>query len=94
MNLLFIRELKSVKKILKLLHPKDYFIHFKYSGFLEIYGCFFIDWKDLVSKIRYNNRQALGLVISSLGTLLFYSSANTESHPLLLAGLFSVGPGF
>jgi FHS family L-fucose permease-like MFS transporter len=50
--------------------------------------------KDLVNKIGYKNGLALGLVISALGTLLFYPAANTGSYPLMLAGLFIVGLGF
>jgi FHS family L-fucose permease-like MFS transporter len=34
------------------------------------------------------------LVISALGTLLFYPAANTGSYPLMLSGLFTVGLGF
>ena len=36
----------------------------------------------------------MGLIISALGTLLFYPAANTGSYPLMLAGLFTVGLGF
>jgi len=50
--------------------------------------------QDLVNKIGYKNGLALGLVISALGTLLFYPAANTSSYPLMLAGLFTVGLGF
>ena len=50
--------------------------------------------QDLVSKIGYKNSLALGLVISALGTLLFYPAANTGSFPLMLSGLFIVGLGF
>lgn len=50
--------------------------------------------QDLVNKIGYKNGLALGLVISALGTLLFYPAANAGSYPLMLAGLFTVGLGF
>lgn len=50
--------------------------------------------QDLVNKIGYKNGLALGLVISAVGTLLFYPAANTGSYPLMLAGLFTVGLGF
>ncbi len=50
--------------------------------------------QDLVNKIGYKNGLALGLVISALGTLLFYPAANIGSYPLMLAGLFIVGLGF
>ncbi|MBV6881672.1 MFS transporter [Epilithonimonas ginsengisoli] len=50
--------------------------------------------KDLVNKIGYKNGLALGLLISALGTLLFYPAANLQSFPLMLAGLFTVALGF
>jgi FHS family L-fucose permease-like MFS transporter len=50
--------------------------------------------EDLVNKIGYKNGLSLGLAISALGTLLFYPAANTNSFPLMLAGLFTVALGF
>lgn len=50
--------------------------------------------EDLTNKIGYKNALSLGLVISALGTLLFYPAANTGSFPLMLSGLFIVGLGF
>ncbi|MFC4164335.1 MFS transporter [Epilithonimonas zeae] len=50
--------------------------------------------KDLVNKIGYKNGLALGLVISAIGTLLFYPAANLHSFPLMLSGLFIVALGF
>lgn len=49
---------------------------------------------DLINRIGYKNSLALGLVISALGTLLFYPAANTNSFPLMLSGLFIVALGF
>lgn len=49
---------------------------------------------DLLNKIGYKNGICLGLVISALGTLLFYPAANTGSFGLMLSGLFIVGLGF
>jgi FHS family L-fucose permease-like MFS transporter len=49
---------------------------------------------DLINRIGYKNSLALGLVISALGTLLFYPAANTQSFPLMLSGLFIVALGF
>lgn len=49
---------------------------------------------DIVNRIGYKNGLALGLVISALGTLLFYPAANTQSFPLMLSGLFIVALGF
>jgi FHS family L-fucose permease-like MFS transporter len=63
-------------------------------GSLIYMGVSMLMKEDLVNKIGYKNGLALGLVISALGTLLFYPAANTGSYPLMLAGLFTVGLGF
>ena len=63
-------------------------------GSLIYMGVSLLIKQDLVNKIGYKNGLALGLVISALGTLLFYPAANTGSYPLMLAGLFTVGLGF
>ena len=49
---------------------------------------------DPVNKMGYKNSLALGLVISAVGTLLFYPAANTGSFALMLTGLFIVALGF
>src|SRR5688572_27187733 len=49
---------------------------------------------DLLNKIGYKNGIALGLIISALGTLLFYPAANNASFILMITGLFVVGLGF
>lgn len=49
---------------------------------------------DLINRIGYKNSLALGLIISALGTLLFYPAANSGSFELMLSGLFTVGLGF
>jgi MFS transporter, FHS family, L-fucose permease len=49
---------------------------------------------DILNKIGYKNGIALGLVISALGTLLFYPAAETSSFLLFISGLFVVGLGF
>lgn len=63
-------------------------------GSLIYMGISLLIGKDLVNKIGYKNGLALGLVISALGTLLFYPAANSGSYTLMLAGLFTVGLGF
>lgn len=50
--------------------------------------------KDLLQKIGYKNGISLGLIISALGTLMFYPAAQQESFPLFIIGLFIVGLGF
>ncbi len=59
-----------------------------YNGISVIIG------QDIVNKLGYKNSLALGLVISALGTLLFYPAANLHSFPLMLSGLFIVALGF
>lgn len=49
---------------------------------------------DILNKIGYKNGIALGLVVSAIGTLLFYPAANSASYSLMLSGLFIVGLGF
>ena len=49
---------------------------------------------DILNKIGYKNGISLGLIISALGTLLFYPAAQNASFTLLLMGLFIVGLGF
>lgn len=49
---------------------------------------------DLINRMGYKNSLALGLIISALGTLLFYPAANLGSFELMLSGLFIVGLGF
>ena len=49
---------------------------------------------DILNRIGFRNGISLGLVISALGTLLFYPAAQTASFPLMITGLFIVGLGF
>ncbi len=49
---------------------------------------------DILNRMGYKNGIALGLIISAIGTLLFYPAAQTASFPLMISGLFIVGLGF
>jgi len=49
---------------------------------------------DVLNKIGYRNGISLGLIISAIGTLLFYPAANNGSFTLMITGLFIVGLGF
>lgn len=53
-----------------------------------------ISGKDIITKVGYRNGVALGLIISALGTLIFYPAAQLSSFELMLTGLFIVGLGF
>ena len=49
---------------------------------------------DILNKFGYKNGIAAGLVLSALGTLLFYPAAEAASFLLMISGLFIVGLGF
>lgn len=59
-----------------------YYLISKYSG------------SDVLNRLGYKNGIALGLVISAMGTLLFYPAAESASFGLMITGLFIVGLGF
>lgn len=50
--------------------------------------------KDLLQYMGYKNGIVTGLIISALGTLIFYPAAQQESFGLFITGLFIVGLGF
>lgn len=50
--------------------------------------------EDILNRMGYKNGIALGLLISAIGTLLFYPAAETSSFLLMITGLFIVGLGF
>jgi FHS family L-fucose permease-like MFS transporter len=50
--------------------------------------------QDVLNRYGYKNGIALGLIISALGTLLFYPAAESASFVLMISGLFIVGLGF
>ena len=49
---------------------------------------------DPIAKIGYKNGVVIGLVISALGSALFWPAATATSYPMFLAALFVVGLGF
>lgn len=63
-------------------------------GSLIYFGISKVIGSDLLNKIGYKNGIAIGLIISALGTLLFYPAANNASFTLMISGLFIVGLGF
>src|SRR5258705_9532637 len=63
-------------------------------GSLIYFGVSRASGGDILNKIGYKNGIVLGLVISALGTLLFYPAAQSSSFGLMLSGLFIVGLGF
>lgn len=63
-------------------------------GSLIYFGLSKFTGKDILNRIGYKNGIALGLVISAVGTLLFYPAAEMSSFILMISGLFIVGLGF
>jgi FHS family L-fucose permease-like MFS transporter len=57
---------------------------------------FLISWfaGDPIAKIGYKNGVVIGLLISAVGSALFWPAANAVSYPMFLAALFIVGLGF
>lgn len=51
-------------------------------------------FSDPIAKIGYKNGVVIGLLISALGSALFWPAANAASYPMFLAALFIVGLGF
>lgn len=49
---------------------------------------------DPIAKIGYKNGVIIGLLLSALGSGLFWPAATMVSYPLFLVGLFIVGVGF
>jgi FHS family L-fucose permease-like MFS transporter len=49
---------------------------------------------DILNKIGYKNGIIYGLIISAVGSLIFYPAAESKSYFLLLTALFVVGLGF
>lgn len=50
--------------------------------------------EDVLHRLGYKNGISLGLVISAVGTMLFYPAAELSSFGLMISGLFIVGLGF
>lgn len=63
-------------------------------GSLIYFGLSKISGGDILNRIGYKNGIALGLIISALGTILFYPAAETSSFAIFISGLFIVGLGF
>lgn len=63
-------------------------------GSIIYYGLSRAGGGDILNRIGYKNGISLGLIISALGTLLFYPAAENASFPLMITGLFIVGLGF
>lgn len=63
-------------------------------GSLIYFGLSKLSGGDILNKVGYRNGISIGLIISALGSLLFYPAAQQESFYLMITGLFIVGLGF
>ncbi|MDD5571249.1 MAG: MFS transporter, partial [Bacteroidales bacterium] len=63
-------------------------------GSLIYYFVSRLSGRDILNRIGYKNGIALGLIISAIGTWLFYPAAQSSSFLLMITGLFIVGLGF
>src|SRR5580658_6448464 len=59
-----------------------------------VYFCISAWFGDPIAKIGYKNGVIIGLLLSALGSGLFWPAATNVSYPLFLVGLFIVGVGF
>ncbi|MCU0448333.1 MAG: MFS transporter [Bernardetiaceae bacterium] len=65
-----------------------------FVGSIIYFGVSSIIRTDLLNRIGYKNGIVYGLILSAVGSLLFYPAAQTASFALLLSALFIVGLGF
>jgi FHS family L-fucose permease-like MFS transporter len=87
------------QKAFDLSHAQSQLVSFAFYiaytvGSLAYFGISRLVGQDLLNRIGYRNGICLGLLVSALGTLLFYPAANSGSFVLMLSGLFIVGLGF
>jgi FHS family L-fucose permease-like MFS transporter len=87
------------QKAFDLSHTQSQLVSFAFYiaytvGSLAYFGASKLTGQDLLNRIGYRNGICVGLLISALGTLLFYPAANSGSFVLMLSGLFIVGLGF
>ncbi len=87
------------QKAFNLSHTQSQLVSFAFYiaytvGSLAYFGASKLTGQDLLNRIGYRNGICVGLLISALGTLLFYPAANSGSFVLMLSGLFIVGLGF
>lgn len=87
------------QKAFNLSHTQSQLVSFAFYiaytvGSLVYFGISRSVGSDLLNRIGYKNGICLGLLISALGSLLFYPAANSGSFALMLSGLFIVGLGF
>jgi FHS family L-fucose permease-like MFS transporter len=87
-----------LKGVFELTHFKAMLVQFAFFGayFIGSAIYFFISsrYGDPINRIGYKNGIIYGLMISALGTALFYPAAQFESYGFFLSALFILGLGF
>lgn len=87
-----------LKGVFDLNHTEAMLIQFAFFGayFIGslIYFLISIKYGDPISKIGYKNGIIVGLLISSVGSALFYPASNFLMYGFFLAALFVMGLGF
>ena len=87
-----------MKDVFDLNHTKAMLIQFAFFGayFIGsvIYFVISVVTGDPISRIGYKNGIIVGLVISAIGSLLFYPAAQYHMYGFFLAALFVLGLGF
>ncbi len=87
-----------LKDVFELSHTQAMLVQFAFFGayFIGsvIYFTISIRFGDPINRIGYKNGIIYGLVLSSLGTALFFPAAELTSYGFFLAALFILGLGF
>lgn len=87
-----------MKAVFELNHTKAMLIQFAFFGayFIGsvIYFAISVLYGDPINRIGYKNGILAGLVISALGSLLFYPAAQFHIYGFFLSALFVLGLGF
>ncbi|MFO7938961.1 MAG: sugar MFS transporter [Bacteroidales bacterium] len=87
-----------LKNVFSLSHAQSMLVQFSFFGayFIGSVIYFFISSKtgDPINRIGYKNGILIGLVLSAMGSALFYPAAELVSYGFFLAALFILGLGF
>ncbi|HBF88146.1 MAG TPA: MFS transporter [Bacteroidales bacterium] len=87
-----------MKKIFELTHFRAMLVQFSFFGayFVGSIIYFFVssNYGDPINKIGYKRGIIVGLVLSAIGTSLFYPASEIKSYGFFLSALFVIGLGF
>jgi len=87
-----------LKGVFELSYFEAMFVQSAFFGAYFIGGLLYyiisVNFGDPINKIGYKNGIILGLIISAIGTVLFYPAAQYEMYGFFLSALFVLGLGF